>query len=37
MGEHTRAVLSDIGLDADDIDSLLADGVVVDGASLGLR
>lgn len=37
MGEHTRAVLSDIGLDADDIDSLLADGVVVDQTFNGPR
>jgi crotonobetainyl-CoA:carnitine CoA-transferase CaiB-like acyl-CoA transferase len=31
-GEHSRAILADLGYSVEDIDDLVADGVVVDGA-----
>ncbi|HEV7649783.1 MAG TPA: CoA transferase [Actinophytocola sp.] len=34
LGEHSRDVLADAGFGADEIDGLVADGVVVDGAPL---
>jgi crotonobetainyl-CoA:carnitine CoA-transferase CaiB-like acyl-CoA transferase len=32
LGEHTRAILAELGRDEDEIDRLVAAGVVVDGA-----
>jgi crotonobetainyl-CoA:carnitine CoA-transferase CaiB-like acyl-CoA transferase len=36
-GEHSRAILADLGYSVEDIDDLVADGVVVDGACTGER